>query len=51
MGMKTNITIPQEAMDKIKAKFDLVLAPASYQDSVASKIFALNRIIGGWCRY
>jgi RNA-directed DNA polymerase len=50
-GMKTKITIPQEAMDKIKAKFDLVLAPASHQDSVTSKIFALNRIIGGWCRY
>jgi len=50
-GMKTKITIPQEAMDKIKTKFDLVRAPARHQDSVASKIFALNRIIGGWCRY
>jgi RNA-directed DNA polymerase len=50
-GMKTKVTIPQEALEKIKAKFDLALAPTSHQDSVTSKIFALNRVIGGWCRY
>ena len=50
-GMKTKVTIPQAAMEKINGKVDLALAPASHQDSVASKILALNRIIGGWCRY
>ena len=48
-GMTTKVTIPEEAMDKIKYKIDRVLA--SDQDSVASKILALNRLIGGWCRY
>jgi hypothetical protein len=50
-GMKTKVIIPKEALDKIKAKFDLALAPASHQDSIATKILALNRLIGGWCRY
>lgn len=50
-GMTTKVTIPQEAMDKIKLKIDLALAPASHQDSVITKILALNRLIGGWCRY
>jgi hypothetical protein len=50
-GMKTKVTIPPEAMDKIKSKIGLALAPASHQDSVASKILALNRLTSGWCRY
>jgi RNA-directed DNA polymerase len=50
-GMKTKVTIPEEARAKFKAKIELALAPASHQDSVASKILALNRLIGGWCRY
>ncbi len=50
-GMKTKVTIPTEAMEKITGKIDLALAPASHQDSVASKLLALNSIIGGWCRY
>src|SRR5919108_465685 len=50
-GMKTKVIIPKEAMDKINLKIDLALAPSSHQDSVASKIMALNRLIGGWCRY
>jgi group II intron reverse transcriptase/maturase len=50
-GMKTKVIIPKEAMDKIQQKLDLALAPSSHQDSVASKIVALNRLIGGWCRY
>jgi RNA-directed DNA polymerase len=50
-GMKTKVTIPQEAMEKIKSKLGLTLAPASHQDSVVAKILALNRLIGGWCRY
>jgi RNA-directed DNA polymerase len=50
-GMKTKVTIPNEAMDKIKSKIGLALAPSSSQDSIATKILALNRLIGGWCRY
>jgi RNA-directed DNA polymerase len=50
-GMKTKVTIPKEAMVKIKGKIDLTLAPASHQDSVETKILGLNRLIGGWCRY
>jgi group II intron reverse transcriptase/maturase len=50
-GMKTKVVIPKEAMDKINQKMGLVLAIGSHQDSVASKILALNRLIGGWCRY
>jgi RNA-directed DNA polymerase len=50
-GMKTKVTIPKEAMDKVKSKIGLALAPASHQDSMATKILALNRLIGGWCRY
>jgi 5-methylcytosine-specific restriction endonuclease McrA len=50
-GMTTKVVIPQEAGDKIKMKFDLALTPASHQDSVGYKILALNRLIGGWCRY
>jgi len=50
-GIKTKVVIPTAAMDKIKVKIDVALAPASHQDSVETKISALNRLIGGWCRY
>jgi RNA-directed DNA polymerase len=50
-GMKTKVSIPQEAMDKINMKIGLALAPSSSQDSMSTKILALNRLIGGWCRY
>ena len=50
-GMKTKVLIPKEAMDKINLKIALALAPSSHQDSVTSKIMALNRLLGGWCRY
>jgi RNA-directed DNA polymerase len=50
-GMKTKVIIPKEAMGKLDAKIRLALAPSSHQDSVTIKILALNRLIGGWCRY
>jgi 5-methylcytosine-specific restriction endonuclease McrA len=50
-GMTTKVVIPKEAIDKVRAKIDLTLAPSSYQDSVVAKFQALNRLIGGWCRY
>jgi RNA-directed DNA polymerase len=49
--MATKVTIPREAMEKIKGKIKLALAPSSHQDSAVAKILALNRLIGGWCRY
>jgi RNA-directed DNA polymerase len=50
-GMITRVTIPKEAMDKVKAKIDLALSPSRHQDSIMTKILGLNRLIGGWCRY
>jgi hypothetical protein len=49
--MTTKVIIPKEAMDKITQKVDLALVRSSHEDSVASKIQALNRLISGWCRY
>jgi RNA-directed DNA polymerase len=50
-GMKTKILIPKEAVDKITAKIRQSTSPNSHQDSVVTKIQALNRIIRGWCQY
>ena len=50
-GKKTRITIPQEAMDNIRDKIKMATYPSTHGDSVYTKILALNRIIGGWCRY
>jgi 5-methylcytosine-specific restriction endonuclease McrA len=50
-GMKTKVLIPQEALDKVREKITSATSPTTHQDSVNSKILALNRIIGGWCRY
>jgi len=50
-GMKRKVYIPQEAVDKLMDKTSATTSPQTYQDSVNSKILALNRIIGGWCRY
>jgi len=50
-GMKTKVLIPKEAVDRVKDKVAHATDKASYNDSVNSTILALNRIIGGWCRY
>ena len=50
-GMKTKVIIPKEAMEKVKSKIDLTLVTSSHQHSASTKILALNRLIGGWCRY
>ena len=50
-GMKTKVLIPQEAVDKVIAKIAHSTAKTAHEDSANSKILALNRIIGGWCRY
>jgi RNA-directed DNA polymerase len=50
-GMVTKITIPREAVAKIRDRIRHVTSPGSHRDSVNAKIVALNRIVGGWCRY
>lgn len=50
-GMKTKVLIPSVAVDRVRDKITAATDPTTHQDSVNSKILALNRIIGGWCRY
>jgi RNA-directed DNA polymerase len=50
-GITTKIVIPDEAMDKVRAKICIALSPMSHQDSVNTKITGLNRLIRGWCQY
>jgi RNA-directed DNA polymerase len=50
-GMTTKVTIPQDAVRKCLEKIRATTAASTHHDSVATKILALNRIIGGWCRY
>jgi RNA-directed DNA polymerase len=49
--LKTKVLIPKEAMQKFKENICIITAPGTHQDSLNSKILALNRVIGGWCRY
>lgn len=50
-GMTTKVLIPPDAIERVQAKISRATAPSSYQDSVTTTFVALNRIIGGWCRY
>jgi hypothetical protein len=50
-GRVTKVTIPKEAMDRVQDKIELARAPGTHTDSVIAKILAMNRLIGGWCRY
>jgi RNA-directed DNA polymerase len=50
-GMKTKVLVPQEAGGKLREKIMHTTSPLTSQDSANAKILALNRIIGGWCRY
>jgi len=45
------VRIPETALQRVSQKITRVLAPATCQDSVRTKIVALNRIIRGWCQY
>ena len=45
------IRIPESAIQKMRHKLHTVLSPSTNQESVSAKIMALNRMIGGWCRY
>jgi RNA-directed DNA polymerase len=50
-GLVTKITIPQKAMERHRNIIRRATAPNTHEDSFATKILSLNRIIGGWCRY
>jgi RNA-directed DNA polymerase len=50
-GITTKIVIPKEAMERMRVKIHITLAPTSHQDSVNTKIIGLNRLIRGWCQY
>ncbi len=50
-GMRTKILIPKEARERVLGKLAHTTCKTSHQDSLTAKIQAMNRIIGGWCRY
>ena len=50
-GMVTKILIPKEALEDVCDKIKRATTASTHQDSVNLKILALNRIVGGWCRY
>jgi len=50
-GIRTRVLIPKEAIGKLRDKIKAATNASTHQDSVNSKILALNRIVGGWCRY
>lgn len=49
--MTTKVLIPKEAVDKVMDKITATTDPSTHNDSVNAKIQAINKIIGGWCRY
>lgn len=49
--MGTKVLIPKAAMVRMREKIAHATDPTTCRDSVNLKILALNRIIGGWCRY
>jgi len=50
-GLVTKFTISAKAKERHRGILRAATAPSSHQDSLATKIPALNRIICGWCRY
>ena len=50
-GLKTKILIPRDAKEKLLLKLKHCTDASQHQDSVNSKIQAINRIVAGWCRY
>jgi Reverse transcriptase (RNA-dependent DNA polymerase)/Group II intron, maturase-specific domain/HNH endonuclease len=50
-GMVTKLTIPDKALERHRATIRAATALGTHADSVRAKFLALNRIIGGWCRY
>jgi 5-methylcytosine-specific restriction endonuclease McrA len=50
-GIVTKVTIPDKAMERHRVLIRTATAPHTHEDSIKAKLLALNRIIGGWCRY
>src|SRR5262245_15386676 len=50
-GIVTKVTIPDKAMKRHRALIRSATAPHTHEDSIQAKLLALNRIIGGGCRY
>jgi RNA-directed DNA polymerase len=50
-GLGTKVLIPEAAVATVLPKIAAATNKATAQDSVTTKIIALNRIIAGWCRY
>jgi group II intron reverse transcriptase/maturase len=50
-GMMTKLTISDKALQRHRDTLRAATAPGTHDDSLATKIPALNRIIRGWCRY
>jgi hypothetical protein len=50
-GMKTKVTISAKGVRRHLETIQKATAPQTHQDSVTTKLKALNRIIAGWCRY
>jgi hypothetical protein len=50
-GVVTKVTIARKALERHRAVLRAATAADSHEDSFATKIPALNRIIRGWCRY
>jgi len=49
MGVKT--TISDKSVKKHLEMLRVATSPTTHQDSLETKVLALNRIIAGWCRY
>jgi len=50
-GITTKVLIPPGAFRKCRDKLSAVTDATTHRHSVTTKILAINRIIGGWCRY
>jgi group II intron reverse transcriptase/maturase len=50
-GVVTKVTIPEKALERHRALIRTATAPHTHEDSIKAKLVALNRVIGGWCRY
>lgn len=45
------LSIPRSAVKKVIDKITVITSPSAQNHSVNTKLVALDRVIGGWCRY
>jgi hypothetical protein len=50
-GVGVKVTIPPQAIAKLREKIRRMTDRSTHQDAVNTKIQALNQRFGGWCRY